>query len=99
MAAGRTGRGGAARRLRAILLLLPLLSFTLAAAGCMSLEHLIDEDQKLKMYGGTKASYEYIDDEAAPFWGTLWRIIDLPLTVVLDTVLLPVSAPVELSRG
>ncbi len=80
--------------------------FSLAAAalvaiampGCMSLEHVLDPDQKLEMYGGTKRSYAYIEDDSSPFFGSLVRVVDFPLTVVLDTVILPVSAPVELLR-
>ena len=65
----------------------------------MSLEHLIDRGQKLQMYGGVKSSVTYIEDDGPPYLGTFVRIFDLPLTAVMDTLLLPISAPVELSRG
>ncbi len=64
----------------------------------MTLDHLIDPDQKLRMYGGTSTSYNYIEDPRSPRFGVFVRIVDLPLTLVGDTVLLPVSAPVEALR-
>ncbi len=64
----------------------------------MSLEHVLDPDTKLEMYGGTKSSLNYQADEGSSFLGTLVRLIDLPATVVMDTLLLPISMPVELSR-
>ena len=83
------------RRYHRLLLSCALVSLS---TSCMSLEHLVDPKQRLSMYGGTKSSYEYIEDDSSPFFGTFVRILDLPLTVVLDTLLLPVSAPVQLSR-
>ena len=71
----------------------------LGCSGCMSLEHLLDNDQKLEMYGGTKSSVDYINDDESSFFGSFVRLLDLPLTAVFDTLILPVSAPVELSRG
>lgn len=65
----------------------------------MSLEHLLDPDQKLEMYGGTSASIDYMAAEDSSIFGSIVRALDLPLTLVFDTLLLPVSAPVELSRG
>jgi uncharacterized protein YceK len=67
----------------------------LASSGCMTLDHIVDPAQPLAMYGGTTSSYAYIEDASSPFFGTLIRIIDLPATLVGDTVLLPISAPVE----
>ena len=75
-----------------------LAGLVLVSSGCMSIEHLLDTDQKLAMYGGTKASMEYIEDDGSPFFGSLVRILDLPLTLVFDTLLLPISAFVELAR-
>jgi uncharacterized protein YceK len=68
-------------------------------SGCMSLEHLLDPDQKLIMYGGVNSSLEYMEDEESSIFGNVMRAIDLPFTFVGDTLLLPISAPVELSRG
>lgn len=65
----------------------------------MSLEHLLDPDQKLIMYGGMDSSLTYLADENSSIFGSLIRAFDLPLTFVMDTLLLPVSAPVELMRG
>jgi uncharacterized protein YceK len=65
----------------------------------MSLEHVLDPDQKLSMYGGTKASIDYMKDESSSIFGSIVRALDLPLTAIFDTLLLPVAAPVELSRG
>ncbi len=68
-------------------------------SGCMSLEHLLDPDQKLIMYGGVNASLDYMEDESSSVFGSVLRGIDLPFTFVGDTLLLPISAPVELTRG
>ena len=78
-----------------------LLSILLLAttSGCMSLEHVLAPEEKLAMYGGTRSSLEYQADDGSPFFGKLFRMVDLPATVAMDTVLLPVSMPVQLSRG
>ncbi len=68
-------------------------------SGCMSLEHLFDPDQKLIMYGGMDSSLTYLADEQSSIFGSVIRAIDLPLTFVGDTLLLPISAPVELTRS
>ncbi len=75
-----------------------LLHLAALSSGCMSLEHLFDSGQKLQMYGGVKSSARYIGDEASPVLGSIWRVLDMPLTAVFDTLILPVSAPVELTR-
>ncbi len=41
---------------------------------------------------------KYETDEGSSFFGKLLRLIDLPATVVMDTLFLPISMPVELSR-
>ena len=62
----------------------------------MTLEHILDIEEPAKMYGGTKRSYKQMEDpEMGPFWVAV-RIIDLPFTVVADTVTLPIMAPIEL---
>ena len=68
-------------------------------SGCMSLEHLLDPDQKLIMYGGMDSSLTYMADDSSSIFGSVVRAIDLPFTFVGDTLLLPISAPVELARG
>ncbi len=76
-----------------------LLSILLLAttSGCMSLEHVLDPDARLAMYGGTESSLDY-QAEGSSFFGKLFRMIDLPATLAMDTVLLPISMPVQLSR-
>ena len=81
---------------RRILLTVLLGAACLGASGCMTIEHLVDPKQKLRMYGGTADSYDYIEDPRQPRFGVFVRIVDLPLTVVADTALLPVTAPVQL---
>ncbi len=68
-------------------------------SGCMCLEHLLDPEQKLIMYGGMDSSLTYMADESSSIFGSVVRAIDLPFTFVGDTLLLPISAPVELTRG
>ena len=68
-------------------------------SGCMSLEHLLDPEQKLIMYGGMDSSLTYMADDSSSIFGSVVRAIDLPFTFVGDTLLLPISAPVELTRG
>lgn len=68
------------------------------SSGCMSLEHLLDPDQKLIMYGGMDSSLAYLADDESSIFGSVIRAIDLPLTFIGDTLLLPISAPVELLR-
>ena len=75
-----------------------LVALSLTVNGCMSFEHLIDPQQRLKMYGGVQSSVDYINEPTSPWFGQFVRILDLPLTTVMDTLLLPVSAPVQLSR-
>ena len=75
-----------------------LLVATLAG-GCMSLEHVLDPEAELQIYGGVRSSWAYIMDEGSPVFGSLCRVIDLPATVAMDTVLLPVSVPIVLTRG
>jgi uncharacterized protein YceK len=84
-----------ARRVLSTLLLCGLARF---ASGCMTIEHLLDAKEDLRMYGGTIRSNKYMEDGSNPRWGVALRIIDLPFTVVADTVLLPVTAPVESLR-
>ena len=69
-----------------------------AVSGCMSLEHLFDPEQKLIMYGGMDSSLTYMADESSSIFGSVVRAIDLPFTFVGDTLLLPISAPVELTK-
>ena len=77
------------------------LALTLGCAtGCSSIEHALLDDRPFEMYGGTSNSMKVIrgDDPEADGWGVLAYSIDFPFTVVMDTLLLPISAPVELTR-
>lgn len=60
----------------------------------MSFDHLLDPEQELDIYGGTKSSARYIADGNSPFFGTIIRIADFPLTLVMDTLLLPITWPI-----
>jgi len=76
-----------------------LLACIAMPCGCLTLDDLLDPDDFLEMYGGTRRSYEQIEDPNYEWWDVLIRIVDMPLTIVADTVLLPLTAPVELSGG
>ena len=75
------------------------LAFTalVATSGCVSLEHAFDPDEDFQIYGGVKRSSGYLANEDSPFFGQVFRLIDFPLTLVMDTLLLPISIPVDLS--
>ena len=60
--------------------------------GCMTIDHLLDSNQKVEMYGGTAASIREIEDENTSWFGVLCRLIDLLPTVAADTLILPVTA-------
>ena len=68
-----------------------------STGGCVSLEHAFSPDEDFKIYGGVKRSSGYLANEDSPFFGQVFRLIDFPLTLVMDTLLLPISIPVELS--
>lgn len=70
----------------------------LLSNGCMTLDHVVNPEEPLEMYGGTTSSYEYIEDPGAPIVGSLIRIVDLPATMVGDTLILPISGTVEALR-
>lgn len=78
--------------------MLGVVALATLANGCMTVDHLIDPQQKLRMYGGTTTSYDYIENASSPRFGVFVRIVDLPLTLVGDTLLLPITAPVESLR-
>ncbi len=75
-----------------------LLVLLAAQPGCMTLDHLLDGEQDVAMYGGTTSSYLEIEDVKTGWFGVLCRIIDLPLTIAADTILLPITAPVQMMR-
>ncbi len=60
----------------------------------MSMEHVLDPDARLAMYGGTESSLDYQADGSS-FFGKLFRMIDLPATLAMDPVLLQISMPVN----
>lgn len=80
-------------RLRKLLPAFLLAFAVFSSSGCMTIEHLIDPRQKLKVYGGTTTSYNYIENPGSPRFGVLLRIIDLPLTAVADTLITPITIP------
>jgi len=80
-------------RLRKFLTSLILTLVGLFSSSCMTMEHLLDREQKLQVYGGTKSSYNYIENPGSPRFGVLLRIIDLPFTVLADTLITPVTIP------
>lgn len=88
------------RALRTSLVAVLVTAALSVSCGCSSIEHVFNQDQKFSMYGGTKNSWRIIqgEDPEADAWGSLFYSIDLPFTAVLDTLFLPVSAPVEMSR-
>ena len=59
--------------------------------GCMTIDHLLDGNQEVAMYGGTAASLREIEDENTSWFGVLCRLIDLLPTVAADTLILPVT--------
>ena len=61
-------------------------------------DHLLDTQQPVSMYGGTTSSYKEMEDVKTGWFAVLCRLIDLPLTIVADTLLLPVTAPIQLTR-
>ena len=60
--------------------------------GCMTLDHLLDSNQEVEMYGGTAASLREIEDENTSRFGVFCRLIDLIPTVAADTLILPFTA-------
>ena len=46
--------------------------------GCMTIDHLLDSNQEVAMYGGTAASIREIEDKNTSWFGVLCRLIDLP---------------------
>ena len=57
--------------------------------GCMTIDHLLDSNQEVAMYGGTAASIREIEDENTSRFGVACRILDLIPTIALDTLILP----------
>ena len=93
-------RSSKARALCAVLILI-------ATQGCVSLIDLTTTQSELgpsrsrgpHIYGGTRIDLEMIGKEGCmmPAWClTLMFLIDLPFSIVLDTLLLPISIPTEL---
>ena len=52
-----------------------------------------------EVYGGVTTSCREMASDETGFFGALCRAIDLPATAAFDTVLLPISIPVQLTRG
>jgi len=70
-----------------------LALFGITSPGCMTIEHAIDPRTPFQVYGGVTTSWDYILREDSSFFGSCCRLIDLPATMVGDTLLLPVSIP------
>ena len=79
----------------------------IATQGCVSLIDLTTTQSELgpsasrgpHIYGGTRINLEMIGQKGCmmPTWClTLLLLIDLPFSIVLDTLLLPISIPTEL---
>lgn len=66
-------------------------------SGCVSIEHLT-EDEQVEVYGGVAKSWDYITDLENPVFGRAVRTVDFPLTLIFDTLILPVTVPIVLSR-
>ena len=77
---------------------LALAGFLAIPPGCCTLEHLMDSEQELARYGGTAECVRDMEDSRATFFEVLFRSVDLPFTIVADTILWPVTVPVELMR-
>tara|TARA_B100000809_G_scaffold70038_1_gene67431 strand:+ start:875 stop:1153 length:279 start_codon:yes stop_codon:yes gene_type:complete len=75
-----------------------LLGILAAQPGCMSLDHLMDPEAEISIYGGTAASLREMEDPETGWWGTLFRLIDFLPTVAVDTVLIIPVAPAHLMR-
>ena len=86
------------KKLRQFSGLLCVAGLLAAQPGCMTIDHLLDPQQPLSMYGGTTSSYEEMEDVKTGWFAVLCRLLDLPLTMALDTALLPVTAPIQLTR-
>lgn len=82
---------------KTLLLLLVLTLSGLSLPSCMSLDHLIDPEQRLDMYGGTQESARILSGEGSAF-AALISLFDFPFTVVMDTIILPIVAPIVLLR-
>ena len=76
------------RRLAAGLI---LLSVSLTMPGCMSLKYTFSEDQEQNVvYLGTRESLSCLGT-LCPRYGWIPLLVDLPLSMVMDTALLPYS--------
>ena len=77
---------------------LALAGLLYVQSGCCTLEHLMDPEQKLSMYGGTIDCVRDMEDPRATFWEVAFRMIDIFPTMAVDTVMAPFIAPWQLSR-
>ena len=75
-----------------------LLIVGCGCCSCVSIEHAADSEKDLRIYGGTANSWNYINDRFSPFSGTIFRLIDLPMTLAMDTLILPISIPAGSSQ-
>ena len=86
------------KKLRQISVALALAGVLAVQPCCFTLEHLMDPEQKLSMYGGTADCVRDMEDPRATFWEVAFRLIDIFPTIAADTLMLPVTAPWELTH-
>ena len=87
------------RRVPGLLLSISLL----APSGCTSIYNLSGGGPQFpgpSVYGGTRMNFWVLSQEGAIHGGMqfLLALIDLPLSFVLDTLLLPITIPVEMAQ-
>ena len=68
------------KKLRQISVALALAGVLAVQPGCCTLEHLMDPEQKLSMYGGTIDCVRDMEDPRATFWEVAFRMICLLYT-------------------
>ena len=94
---------------RSVVLVLISLLAAATLSGCTTAQSLFLEDDE-KIYGGTRLSLRQIHKEWNPetegtrhipvavFYTIFAVLIEIPLGVVFDTLLLPVTIPMDLNR-
>ncbi len=86
------------KKLRQLSGILALAGLLYVQPGCCTLEHLMDPEQKLSMYGGTIDCVRDMEDPRATFGEVFFRLFDIWPTIAVDTVMLPVTAPWQLTH-
>ena len=75
-----------------------LAAFCLVLAGCGTLEDLTTRPGP-RVFGGLRTDWRYMSgtDRNWPIIGVFW-VFDVPLSLPLDVVLLPLTIPLSLSE-